>query len=272
MANDIQKLLKKKPTGDEVGRMMLEDLVLSYRYTLTPDNPALPPLLTDEQKTTLVNALKTPEDILRYNEYRYVHEYLLNAQMFILLQSRSADVKFWQLYPQLELLRAAEEERTAFLRDSPHDIRPTYLQQFYRADAFLARYAAPTAEDLAQYREYLRMWFAVQTAIDLLGDLVGVPDLAILAPALNMQCLDMYNAIAAEIPPLIRRDDPAQQDTLRAQISALLTPIQLADLTPTPPAIKLARAQLTFGSVQGGMQSLYALLKRKEDPDEEAAP
>lgn len=256
MPKDIKRLLQEKQTGQTVGRLMLEDLVASYRNATAPDGPQAT-LFTEEEKALLVGSLTQLEDIETYSDYRYIHEYLLGAQMYILLQSRSADTVFCRLTSHLELLRMAEQERQELaLSDS-------YLQRGYAAEVFIPEHGPVFAENLSEYRSYLATWFAVETAMGLVGGMIGVQGTDSLAPALDVSLLRTLNALMEALPQEVIRPDKAQESALRQALSGLLKPVDPDQLRPTEAAIQAAKAQLSIPVVYGGMQQIYALLKRE---------
>ena len=107
---EIKSLMNKKGwTGDEVGRLMITDLVTAYKNALSGQDKGL---LSDSDKSRLVNALEKPADIKRYNEYRYVHEFLCTVPIRYNLSEQITSHYFWKLYHILRETQQAENENS----------------------------------------------------------------------------------------------------------------------------------------------------------------
>lgn len=293
MARNIQALLRKKLTGEQVGRIMIEDLVLSYRSGVLRDPEAGAPM-TEEEKAALVGSLKSPEDVQRYTQYRYAHEALSHAQANCVLQMTSAEKCFWKVFPLIDNLRGAEKEREVLSKepqimtraqaeaaraadalppggvailpgDTPYEAPGTYLADSYLAEPFLEIFGASVRESLAALRRHLEGFFIAEASIGLAGEVLGVPGVSVLAPAVSLDLFESLNQAMREIPPLIRRDGAKEQAALRAAMRALLEPIPLEALRPDAAMLDFARQRITFGHVQGNLSRLYALLRREED-------
>jgi len=111
MAREIQTLLKKgKLTGDEVGKLMIRDLVATYHNLLRDGEDQ--GLLTSAEMHTIINGLAKKEDIKRYYDYRDLCAYIVNAAKAYTIQEGSAEEYLWKIYFFLREMRHAEEENT----------------------------------------------------------------------------------------------------------------------------------------------------------------
>lgn len=104
----MEKSQKAKMTGDEVGRAMIEDLVEAYKNLILGKGEK--GLYTASEKLSMVNSLTNPEDIRRYNEYKYIHDYLNMAPAAYESYSKTCEVYYWRLYHMLKELMDAEVE------------------------------------------------------------------------------------------------------------------------------------------------------------------
>ena len=96
----IDTLLKKskgKLTGDEVGRLMIADLIECYKHALTGGDVNTG-IFTEKEKTDLVNALEGKENIARYNKYRYLNDFLTRFPTLNALQEQIFDNYYFRLY------------------------------------------------------------------------------------------------------------------------------------------------------------------------------
>ena len=106
---DIKRLLNKKSwTGDEIGRLMITDLVKGYENFLNGKGDGSEGILSNTDKSRLVRRLEGQANIKRYNEFRYVHDYIVSLPMRYNMCRLSADACFWQLYYLLQQTRYAE--------------------------------------------------------------------------------------------------------------------------------------------------------------------
>ncbi len=116
MSKDINQIIKSgKLTGEEVGRLMIKDMIALYEEALK-DRAILEGrkeakgILTYAQRTALVNGLNTKEDILTYNEYKGLHDYLNKVPAVFDVYQLDAEATFWRLYHLLREFKHAEEE------------------------------------------------------------------------------------------------------------------------------------------------------------------
>jgi hypothetical protein len=96
---------KKGWTGNEVGRLMIADLVTAYKNALHGTEKGL---LSDSDKAMLVNNLEKKADIRTYNEYKYVHDFVVTVPMRYMVSQNMAEAAFWKLYHLLTSVRQAE--------------------------------------------------------------------------------------------------------------------------------------------------------------------
>lgn len=295
MPKDIRAFLRKKPTGEQIGRLMIEDLVLSYDIAQSPAQPH-DALLTPEEKTALVESLTKPTDITKYTEYRYIHESLLGAQTTAVLQINAMEAMACQLQLPLEMLREAELEHAqtraapqimtqaqydaakaagvlppggaAVLVDGPADYAPapTYLFARFSAEPFLAKYGADFSDHYQQYLSCFRTYFAVQAAVELIGRFIKVPQVTRLIPPLDAQPLAAINGLLEQLPALVTRADEDAERALRARLRGFCLTTPLDDLRPTEEQIGAVYASMDASFFQGNMQRLYAMLTRGATP------
>lgn len=151
MKLDIKTLLKKKVlTGDEVGRIMIADLVKSYSNLLESGNTNSEGLLTDVEKNYLVNSLTSQEDIKRYNEYRYVHDYICSTPMHYVIAKQNAEIYFWKLYTFLENTIRAECDAKRKLLE-PHIVTQEKYDEMKQIDFKKKMKKNYSIEDLVIY-------------------------------------------------------------------------------------------------------------------------
>jgi hypothetical protein len=109
---DITQLLKKskgKLTGDEVGRLMIADLVEAYKHALTGGD-VNKGILSDKEKSELVKGLEGSHNITRYNKYRYLNDFLTRFPTLNALQEQIFDNYYFRLYSLLKNAENAEQE------------------------------------------------------------------------------------------------------------------------------------------------------------------
>lgn len=118
MAVNVKTLLKKgKLTGDEVGRLMIKDLVATYKNAV--EHRTLDGVLTDSEKQSLVDNLEKKEDIRRYADYKYIHDFLEKAPILFGLYQQTASISFWKLYHRLQVVYSTENEISREWRNNP---------------------------------------------------------------------------------------------------------------------------------------------------------
>lgn len=97
--------------GRHIGRMMILDLARAFRNSV--EGRGREGLLSEEHKADLINSLTEAEDILTFNDYRYVYEFLARTSLAFQLQAKTAEAAYWKLRALLDPLEQAE---TAYLR------------------------------------------------------------------------------------------------------------------------------------------------------------
>ena len=110
--NKIDKLLKKgkgKLTGDEVGRLMIADLVECYKRALKGDSSGAG-LFSDSEKAELVNGIEGRENIARYNQYRYLNDFLTRFPILLFSREQYFENYYFRLHSLLKTTRTAEDE------------------------------------------------------------------------------------------------------------------------------------------------------------------
>ena len=108
----VDTLLKKgkgKLTGDEVGRLMIADLIECYKQAFHGGD-ANSGLFTDKEKTELVNAVEGREEIARYNKFRYLNDFLTRFPALSLANEQMFENYYFRLYSLLRQVHAAENE------------------------------------------------------------------------------------------------------------------------------------------------------------------
>ncbi|HPC08210.1 MAG TPA: hypothetical protein PLF77_04820 [Smithella sp.] len=115
MKTDINNLLKKgKLTGQEVGQLMIQDLVATYKNYL--EGKGDEGFLTQAETNTLVNGLTKSQDIKRYREFRGVHEYIVNAARAFVIHEEIMEEHLWKINYIFNEMRHAEEENFQAIR------------------------------------------------------------------------------------------------------------------------------------------------------------
>jgi len=118
MSQKITRLLNKsKLTGEEVGQLIIKDMIEAFKQILTDPKirdgqKQAKGLLTPEQKQVLVNKLDTKEDIRDYNNYRALYDFLTDSSLRMDLYHKEAQVALWRLIHLVSQLKNAEDEYT----------------------------------------------------------------------------------------------------------------------------------------------------------------
>jgi len=149
VATDIKTLLNKKGwTGDEVGRLMIADLVKSYSNQLSGKGEE--GILTDSDKTRLVNALTEKADIQRYNDYRYIHEFLISLVTRYALTATVAESSYWKLTHFIGNVKEAEKAKEKNVR-APGIVTQSQYDEMKQADFDKKMEWAYSVESLVLY-------------------------------------------------------------------------------------------------------------------------
>lgn len=154
----IDTLLKKskgKLKGDEVGRLMIADLIECYKHALTGGDVNTG-LFSEKEKTELVNALEGKEEIARYNKYRYLNDFLTRFPTLNALQEQIFDNYYFRLYSLLKTAQSAEHEY--------------WFDHFTPLIVTEEQYRELTAKQQAEERE--RTYTAFDIFLDFLNDVL----------------------------------------------------------------------------------------------------
>lgn len=289
--------------GETIGRKMIVDLVASFQRAQSGDVADGLSVLSDEEKTALVNGLIEPEDIRRYNEFRYIHEYLVNAPTTFAFHEQIADSSSFRLLSILTNLSAAEDENAiqrhvprimtqkqfdeltqsdslnapygvAIIQDQScvenidengHYQPPaTFWRRHYLAEKFLQSSISTVHSLLEKYNAAIQKCFAIATALQLIGEFIGVSSVSMLVSKVDTTRVDIMNNLMEDIPNHVYRyglyPDERPQDMLRDQLRSVLRPVDVEALMPTKLAITKARKFLNFATFQGNINQFYAIL------------
>lgn len=116
MSRKLTNLLNKgKLTGEEVGRLMIKDLLEIYKEAR--NNPDVlngkkdaKGILTAAERQIMVDRLDTREDIRAYNEYRALYEYITKDATRLDLYHKEVQIALWRLIHLVSQLKNAEDE------------------------------------------------------------------------------------------------------------------------------------------------------------------
>ncbi|UQZ91330.1 hypothetical protein C4J81_18710 (plasmid) [Deltaproteobacteria bacterium Smac51] len=256
-------------SGTEAGRLILEDLALRYYQSSKGQNPD--GNLSLERKAELVNSLTEPEDIVQYNNYRYVHEHLARAAIDFNSHRKNAEAAFWRMLFILEAVRRPDGRmqalRPLFAPPQKTSKTPPILAtpslfpdplENPADDVFRGEMAEMLFALLKSWRFSLREAAAVKTAINLLAEYVKIPKIKYMAADLDDGAAPRLATLAREAALDVRPDSLARARLDRfAEMAAEITP---ESLKPTAQAVRRGRKALGFKTVQGGMADFYALL------------
>lgn len=118
MTTNIEHILKKTQiTGEEIGRLMIKDLIVQYENILQGKDGEL---LADNEKDILVDKLNTREDIMIYNEFKYIHDFVVSIPIRYELSKAVLERDFWKLYYLLRAVENSEYYERQFLHRMPH--------------------------------------------------------------------------------------------------------------------------------------------------------
>jgi hypothetical protein len=132
VAKDVKSFSAKKGwTGEEIGRLMIADMVKAYKNALNGEDNEL---LTDTEKNTYVNMISGKKDIKQYNNFRYIHEYVFMLPMRYSLHEQTAEACFWKLYYILQNASQAESSENDRLNYTPHIVTQKQYDELKKAD------------------------------------------------------------------------------------------------------------------------------------------
>jgi len=86
---------------------MIADLVTAYKKISQGTKKGL---LSESEKAKLVNRLEKKEDIKSYNEYKYVHDFVVTVPLRYMLAENIAEAAFWKLYNLLKNVDRVERD------------------------------------------------------------------------------------------------------------------------------------------------------------------
>lgn len=249
-----QPALKSSADGAEVGRLFIRDLVLAYQ---SPEGG--PPPMGGEDKARLVDGLTDPDEIAVFNEYRYVYEYLAKAAITCSLHRQTAQTAFWKMaFILMGFLYTDARDKLAVQRPlfpEAGDFREEILTGERKRQG-----ESQLPELLFLYEESLGEAGIIVTAVELLGELVRVPETRVIVGAsasLLGQLKSLFEDVWAKLP--------ARREAL-GPFAERLRALTEADLRPRPAAVKRARQKISFQVVQGRIDDLYSLLRRGKRP------
>ena len=289
--------LAKARLGDQVGRLMIQDLIELQRHTLTGRSKKK--LLSAEERMELVNSLTSPQDLVRYTELRHVHDYLVRSSVMSQLYKKSAELNFWKLIVRLRELQRAETDNLAARFAPPIMTQEQYSQLappafeavaviqgppppeyvdekgWYRepeptwrefmAESFLADRKGFLAL-LASYQYSLIELNVLRQAVALIGEFIKVKETTLLLAEANPEELRLLSDLMSEIPPTVVRfgrfAGEVPEARLRLELNKLFRSLDPADLEPGPEAVEAARALVDYTIVQGREEELYHVLRR----------
>lgn len=112
-SKDIKNLIGKgNLRGEEIGRIIITDLVNAYRNLLTGKDKD--GLLTEQEKQALINGIDNQRDGQVYNAYREVHEFLTTIPVRYECEKLRASSAFWKAYHIIRECTDAERELRSY--------------------------------------------------------------------------------------------------------------------------------------------------------------
>jgi len=296
----MDKILQQKVhagtlTGDEVGLLMLRDLLVVYENAQECKRL---PHFSQADMSVLINALTLPKDIRRYNEYRYIHDFALRQPAIFESAKNAAELYYWRLFHILDTLLSAEKENKALQHaaiimtpaqrlatpDCPRpvaileapapefcDLLGHYMpsipgRAMYMAEAVLAQEA--------QIRQYgqellrnLRECYVRKAGLQLVGEMCGLPEITRLLPEMSTHDIDVLNNKIHRLSGIITRygalpNEFPEQD-IRIRLERLFQPIDTDELPPEPEMVALAGKGISFETVQGNTEAMFAIMRQR---------
>jgi len=111
VSKDINQILKSgKLTGEEVGRLMIKDMIIAFKGSVKLKHKELKGLLSHDQMNALVDRLTGGDNIRAYNDYKALHDFLTTAPILLFAQYQIAEIAYWQLTYLFHKLDDAENE------------------------------------------------------------------------------------------------------------------------------------------------------------------
>jgi len=274
-------------TGDDVGRLLIADLVTLYKNALRGTKNSL---LSGSETTRLVNSLEKTDDIRAYNEYKYLHDFVVTVPMRFLLAQSLAEVAFERLCHALETTCAAEEVNRArqrepvivtqteylkmkgergqsvfaILQESPLTLemvdkngryrspRPSSFFENHRAETLLSC-PAGIPKWIRDLKRHYREMYAFHEFLSLVEEFAQVKDLKVILSPVDETLIERINdafRLWENIGLAHDRDEPGRQRLLEG-LKKMLAPIDSSSLRPTQNAIKATKANLSFSIFHG---------------------
>ena len=274
-------------TGDDVGRLLIADLVTLYKNALQGTENSV---LSISETTRLVNSLENTKDIRTYNEYKYLHDFVVTVPIRYLLAQNQAEVVFERLSNALERVRDAETAIQVH-RQAPIIVTQSeYFQNLRERDqkvfAILQEnhltqgmvdenglYSPPKAypfmndfraEKLLAEATHILGWiqdlklhyqemYAYHAFLSIAEEFTQVKDLQILLSPVDDSLIHKINCLFLlwqEIGLADGRDEE-KRNHLTQSLQKMLVPIQPSSLRPTKNAIKAAKNNMSFTIFHG---------------------
>lgn len=302
LKKEIQALLSKQNlTGDEAGRLMILDLISAYK-NLADGGEGIG-ILTDAEKTDIVNSLVFPDEIQRFNDYRGLHDYLTSAPVIAESYAKTYEVYHLKMLHLLSNMKRAEEEN-ALLKLRPIVMTKKQYELFhqsgipmpaggiavlqsipslkygidedgmyyepepeyrrdYMAENVLQKHTDFINEALDGMKDMLAECLARKKALELVASYTKIPQIKMLIMPVGGESLELLNGFMFVIIKKLLRDNEKAVIELQSKLSALFVPIDLAALEPTPQAVKKARRSLNFYVIKNSSEAFVASLKRE---------
>lgn len=112
----VSKALRSgKLTGEEVGKLMIKDLVTHFLNFQKEENKGL---LSVEERKALVDSIKKPNDIRAYNDYKLLHDFLEKEALKYSIFIQEIRLRYFIMMNFLTNFRYAEQEYN-HLRELP---------------------------------------------------------------------------------------------------------------------------------------------------------
>ncbi|UQZ91407.1 hypothetical protein C4J81_19100 (plasmid) [Deltaproteobacteria bacterium Smac51] len=239
----------QKPDGHEVGRLMIRDLIAVHERVAGRNSGGL---LSLEERSALVNSLSSAKDVVKYNEMRNIHDYLVRASIMYKLYYKSAETEFWQLLRILEKLDEGLDREIDGIEPAG-----TAAQKFLGQTGEFSLH-------IKAYKFFLKEGFVMQEAVAMIGRFIGVLDVVKLVEPEQMLPNRKDNTI--HINGLMTSIPPKMPDgKLKEKVFACLTPIIEETLKPSGAAIETASDLVNFTTVQGYEEGIYAILRGDGD-------
>lgn len=133
MASAIRTLLKKKKlTGEELGKMLLIDLVDAYKER---------PNLSQEEQNSLPNYIDNPREGKVFNDYVVIHRYLMAMTIDYEAEVKRLNLNYLNLLYRIQLVEGAELAYFSLTRQPIIMTRRDYERRIDEAKAEVESYS-----------------------------------------------------------------------------------------------------------------------------------